>query len=1019
MDRDETRLSLMELRLARLELRIDRLEEAAPEAARAPGMAPAAPPAGQSPRPVLRFEPPAPPVAAAHPVVPGALWAAPAATAAPAVTAPAPSATPERPVEAWAPIPPVIPGPGQASEPEPASPGISFSLKELEERFAGRALAWIGGLALVAAAIFFLSLAFSRGWITEPMRVLVGIVVGGSAFGAGAVLLERRNQLVGNVLTGVGVGIVEIALLAATRLYGLLPVELGLLGALVMAAVAVAAALRFNARSIAAYGLVAALLAPPVMGASPTLVTLLFVAVVLVATTTISLFRSWRWLPSLAFLLAAPQLASWIAGDADTTQALVALAGFWLINTAAAAGEEVRIRRDDLRPSSATLVLASGTFLLWGLFTVLDGDLATWRGTAIGLAALAHLLVAGWFLGRQGLAHLFGNLLGGAGVALVALAAFVQLGAPAVPMAWAAEAVALAWLAARRRHIWSAAAALGLGVLTVLHIVGVEYPLNQFALNPEPLVAQPFLHDAAASLGAVLAALAVAVLVVPIRWVRSAFVGTAVVLVTYALPFEMAGTGRIAALTVLALTALMVEHGLARLADAPHLADVSARANWLPSAALAAALPGLLVMLLVPGTEIPSSLHVSLAEPPFLNSGCASVAIALLGLTGAGLLVPARLLRSVFGAAGVLLLAWAIPAQVDGIARVALLAALLPLAAILDRLLGRFPTSEGLRAQQLDLDVPIATGTAVIGWAAALVLAVTGPLGASYLGERVLPQVPFTDLAALEGALLVGALLATVRWLEFLPGRRVAAMAAALVAVHVVALEVQADLDVVLWLGIAALAMAAARLDAAGSTWYRWLAAAIATLAVLAAFIVVAPGSRLWVSEQAWPVYQPLLPLWWLALAVIASLAGLGARRATSARAGALLNLAAVATAVYAVSVAVVDVFAGRTGSAATEELAKQAQVGLSVWWTAAGAGLLVTGLARAIPLARHAGFALLGLATAKVVLVDMASMDVAYRALVLFGLGLLLLASAYAVSRFRGPRAGHHGSKGGAAASA
>jgi uncharacterized membrane protein len=55
----------------------------------------------------------------------------------------------------------------------------------------------------------------------------------------------------------------------------------------------------------------------------------------------------------------------------------------------------------------------------------------------------------------------------------------------------------------------------------------------------------------------------------------------------------------------------------------------------------------------------------------------------------------------------------------------------------------------------------------------------------------------------------------------------------------------------------------------------------------------------------------------------------------------------------------------------------------------------------------RHAGLVLLGAAIAKVVVIDMASMDVAYRALVLFGLGLLLLAGAWLVSRFRGPHAG------------
>ena len=64
----------------------------------------------------------------------------------------------------------------------------SGSLKDLEEKFAGRAMAWIGGLALVAAAVFFLSLAFSRGWITEPMRVLIGLVVGSAAFAGGAAI---------------------------------------------------------------------------------------------------------------------------------------------------------------------------------------------------------------------------------------------------------------------------------------------------------------------------------------------------------------------------------------------------------------------------------------------------------------------------------------------------------------------------------------------------------------------------------------------------------------------------------------------------------------------------------------------------------------------------------------------------------------------------------------------------------------------------------------------------------------
>ena len=62
-----------------------------------------------------------------------------------------------------------------AAQPQSQSGGIDVpSFADLEARLTGRALAWVGGLALVLGAVFFLSLAFSRGWIGPEMRVLIG-----------------------------------------------------------------------------------------------------------------------------------------------------------------------------------------------------------------------------------------------------------------------------------------------------------------------------------------------------------------------------------------------------------------------------------------------------------------------------------------------------------------------------------------------------------------------------------------------------------------------------------------------------------------------------------------------------------------------------------------------------------------------------------------------------------------------------------------------------------------------------
>ena len=109
-------------------------------------------------------------------------------------------------------------------------------------------------------------------------------------------------------------------------------------------------AIRHDSELVAAFGLIAVLAAPPLLGASPTLVTILFLATALIGTTVIALFRTWIWLPPLAFLLAVPQVASSAVGGESVPVAMATIAGFWLLNTIAAGGEEIRHPTDRLRP---------------------------------------------------------------------------------------------------------------------------------------------------------------------------------------------------------------------------------------------------------------------------------------------------------------------------------------------------------------------------------------------------------------------------------------------------------------------------------------------------------------------------------------------------------------------------------------------------------------------------------------------------------------------------------------------
>ncbi len=554
---------------------------------------------------------------------------------------------------------------------------MRVSLADLEARLTGRALAWVGGLALVLGAIFFLSLAFTRGWIGPEARVVIGLIAGAVSLAAGAVFMDRRNRLLGHVLTPVGLAIISISLVGATRLYGLIPVELGLVLALASSIAAAAVAVRANSPIVAAFGLIAVLAAPPLLGATPDMVTLAFVAVVLIGTTGVALWRSWPWLPTVAFLLAAPQLASWITGDPAPIAGLIGLVGFWLINLVAAAGEETRRHRDNLSASSATLMLANAAFLVWGGFALLDGDLVTYRGPFLVLIALAHLAVGIAFIRRDGDADLFGLLTIGTGLAALSMAAPVQFGADAIPIAWTAEAVALAWVASRRGHPYSAMVASGLYVLAGAYLVqafglsgldGTETPMTRLVASLAYFIAGTgvglwFLRDRS------------------LRYLASAY---AIVIAVLCATLRLDGVPVVVVLTIAFVVAAALPSVLALLPERPiqwqttGLIPADLRAtNWRPAAQMALPITliltiGLATLAIVTRVFGPTS-PIPIDGIPFIDAAGGALAIYLAGLAMVAWLQDDERYREPIGALGLLVTAWAVARVLDDVAVVVVL----------------------------------------------------------------------------------------------------------------------------------------------------------------------------------------------------------------------------------------------------------------------------------------------------------------------------------------------------------
>jgi uncharacterized membrane protein len=142
-----------------------------------------------------------------------------------------------------------------------------------------------------------------------------------------------------------------------------------------------------------------------------------------------------------------------------------------------------------------------------------------------------------------------------------------------------------------------------------------------------------------------------------------------------------------------------------------------------------------------------------------------------------------------------------------------------------------------------------------------------------------------------------------------------------------------------------------------------------------------------------------------VACAAIVAALGVGVRLNRGWSFAPRIGIAAGALGVYALSIGLVDLFQARIpGPVAFEEVATQAQVAMSVLWIVLGAVVFVFGLARGHLVVRQAGLALLALASLKVFVFDLASLDVAYRVLSLVALGTFLLITAWVYARLRPP---------------
>lgn len=240
----------------------------------------------------------------------------------------------ERQLAARLPPPAAAAGPREipqapAAQAPPADPPSLASL--FEDLIGGRLLIWVGGVALVVAAVFLIRFTIEIGLITPQLRMIaaglfgLALLAGGEGMKISGWLSD--DPRISQALVGAGLAVLYATIYGSYILYGFLGLQAasGLMLAITAAALALSLRHGIGAAAMGMIGgyLTPALVGDPDAGAPPLLA---YLALLDAAVFAIAWRRGWGWLAGVAVLASFAWTASLLFGPAAD-----ALAAGWFI----------------------------------------------------------------------------------------------------------------------------------------------------------------------------------------------------------------------------------------------------------------------------------------------------------------------------------------------------------------------------------------------------------------------------------------------------------------------------------------------------------------------------------------------------------------------------------------------------------------------------------------------------------------------------------------------------------------
>lgn len=118
----------------------------------------------------------------------------------------------------------------QVKADKPSKP-LPISKDKIESFIGSRLLNFIGAISLIIGVGFFFTYAIAQGWISEPLRILMGIALGGGLLGAGHHFNRKDFSAFAQGLAGTGIAVLYLSVFTAYEVYQLInyPVAIALM----------------------------------------------------------------------------------------------------------------------------------------------------------------------------------------------------------------------------------------------------------------------------------------------------------------------------------------------------------------------------------------------------------------------------------------------------------------------------------------------------------------------------------------------------------------------------------------------------------------------------------------------------------------------------------------------------------------------------------------------------------------------------------------------------------------------